>query len=55
MRGKDKIECVLASIVVLTYCTLVVTGKADLQGFCVLAMYIVKKFFDGVEKQNNGG
>ena len=40
--------------IVAGYLYLVFKGKANIEGFAVLAMYVIKKFLDIVE-QNGGG
>ena len=54
VEAKNQIQMLLTSCVVLTYCYLVIMGKASVEGFVVLATYVIKKFLDLIEK-NNGG
>lgn len=52
MSGKDKVESLIAVIVIGTFCALVFIGKIEAAGLSAICMYVVKKFFDGVQ---NGG
>lgn len=49
MSGKDKIESTLAIVVVGTFCYLTIANKIDATGFSAVAMYVLKKFLDGIE------
>ena len=46
---KDKIQCALTLAFGFGYLILVFTGKANVEGFCILATYIVKKALDLIE------
>jgi hypothetical protein len=66
MTGKDKIECLLATLIIGTYCSIVIISGilvikdkislevflALLSGFTGQAMYVIKKFLDGVKKES---
>jgi uncharacterized sodium:solute symporter family permease YidK len=52
MSGKDKVSAIIALTVVGVYCYLVTVGKADIAGFGALAMYVIKKFLDGIKGGN---
>lgn len=45
----DAIRIMVVTAIVGTYCYLVLVGKAPAEGFGVIVMYVVKKFFDGME------
>ena len=49
MTTKDKIECIIAFIIIGTYCALVSVDKVDPATFAPIAMYVIKKFMDGVK------
>ena len=57
MTKKDQIEGYLAILITVTYCFAVAFGRASMEGFVALAVYIVKKYCDGIaeERKNNGG
>lgn len=42
----DKVEIFIALGVTTVYLILVVLGKADSEGFAMLAMYVIKKALD---------
>ena len=48
---KDKVQAIITFIVVSVYCYMVVTGKANMEAFVGLAMYIIKKQLDINEKE----
>jgi len=50
---RDKVQIVITLLVVGVYLGLVIVGKAHVEGFCVLAVYIIKKALDIIEQ--NGG
>ena len=50
---KDKVQAVITLAVVGTYIYLVVTAKAAIEGFAILAVYVIKKALDLIEQ--NGG
>jgi len=50
---KDKIQAFITISVVTVYLILVLNNKAAVEGFCILAVYIVKKALDMIEA--NGG
>lgn len=54
---KDVVESILATTIILAYVWLVVAGKASVDGFGAIAMYVVKKYLDGVEdeRKKKGG
>ena len=41
-----KVKALIAIGVIATYCALVVLGKTPVEGFGIMVMYIVKKYFD---------
>ena len=47
---KDRIECLLAFMIIGTFCLLVGYEKIPAASFVPIAMYVVKKFMDGLEK-----
>ena len=47
---KDRIEGILATLIILAYIFLTITGKAEVQGFVAIAIYVVKKYLDGIEE-----
>lgn len=49
MPLKDRIQTCITLAVVLTYCYLVVSSKASIEGFVGMATYVVKKFLDDIE------
>lgn len=54
MTGKDKVESILATFIVITLCVLFIDGRVRAEGFLPIAMYVVKKFFDGIKKESKG-
>jgi len=48
---KDKIESILATIIIVTYCMGFALGMIGADGFSVVALYVIKKFLDGKEKE----
>lgn len=55
LTPKDAFECFLAGLVICTYCYLTIVGKIDSSGFVALAVYIAKKFMDGIEDRKKKG
>lgn len=49
---KDSIQILITLAVVATYCYLVVLGKANIEGFVMIATYVIKKFLDILEENN---
>lgn len=47
---KDKVQAFITIAVVLMYLILVWKGKAAVEGFAVLATYIIKKALDLIEQ-----
>lgn len=47
---KDKVQCFITVAVVVMYLLLVWKGKAAVEGFAVLATYIIKKALDLIEQ-----
>ena len=52
---KEILQLALTAIIAFGYVFLVYKGKANVEGFIVLAVYVIKKFLDIVEKENGGG
>lgn len=50
---KDTIESILATIIILAYVYLVIVGKAQIEGFAVISLYVIKKYLDGIEEERN--
>jgi hypothetical protein len=54
----DQIKIILQILITLVisvgYVVLVFRGKAQVEGFVLLAMYVIKKLLDIVELQNGG-
>ena len=50
---KDTIESILAIIIILAYVYLVIVGKAQIEGFAVISLYVIKKYLDGIEEERN--
>lgn len=48
---KDKCQIAITLLVVLTYIYLVVVGKAHVEGFVALSLYVIKKALDMIEKK----
>lgn len=46
---KDAIQIIITCIITAGYVFLVLNGKAAVEGFAMLAMYVIKKFLDIVE------
>lgn len=46
---KEILQLALTAIIAFGYVYLVAKGKANVEGFIVLAMYVIKKFLDIVE------
>ena len=46
---KDIVEIILAFTIVGTLCWLVIDGKVEAATFLPIAMYVVKKFMDGIQ------
>lgn len=55
MQEKDRIEALLAFLVVGTFCYLVGIGKIDAGAIVAIASYIVKKFMDGIHNNKGEG
>ena len=49
----DKVRMFLAIAIVSVYCVLVLNNQASVEGFVMLATYIVKKYLDS--NKTNGG
>ncbi len=49
MNKKDIIQVLITMGIVLVYLILVLKGKANVEGFAMLAMYVIKKFLDIIE------
>lgn len=49
MTKKDLIQILITTGIVLVYLILVLKGKANVEGFAMLAMYVIKKFLDIME------
>ena len=49
-RTVDHVRMAIAVLIVAIYCYLVVMKIAAVEGFCVMATYIIKKFLDGIEE-----
>lgn len=52
---KEILQLILTAIIAFGYVFLVYKGKANVEGFIVLAIYVIKKFLDIIEKENGGG
>jgi len=50
---KDTIQIVITLAVVATYCYLVITKAASIEGFVAIATYVIKKFLDIIEVNNS--
>ena len=55
MSKRDIFESILATIIVLAYAYLVVTGKASVEGFVAVAVYVIKKYLDGIDEARKNG
>jgi hypothetical protein len=55
MKPKEILQLVLTAMIAGGYLYLVIKGKANVEGFIVLAIYVIKKFLDMVEIENGGG
>lgn len=51
----DKVQIFITVLFVSIYGYMVLLGKANVEGFCVLATYIVKKALDLVEIEKSNG
>lgn len=49
MKSKDIMQLAITAIIVLAYVYLVILGKAAVEGFAIIATYVIKKFLDIVE------
>jgi hypothetical protein len=54
MNPKEKTQLCIVLLVTGVYLILVLLDKAAVEGFAMMAMYIIKKFLDIVEKENGG-
>jgi len=52
---KDVVESILAIIIVLAYIWLVLHRMASIEGFVAIAIYVIKKYLDGIEEKRKGG
>ena len=50
---KSILQVLITVAIVAGYIYLVIKGKASVEGYIVLAMYVIKKFLDIVEINNN--
>ena len=50
---KDVVQITITLAVVVTYCYLVVVGKASVEGFVAIATYVLKKFLDIIEERKD--
>ena len=55
MSKRDIFESVLATIIILTYAYLVIIGKASVEGFVAIAVYVIKKYLDGIDEVRRNG
>ena len=46
---KEILQLALTAIIAFGYVYLVAKGKANVEGFIVLAIYVIKKFLDMIE------
>jgi len=51
---KSYVQSALAVLLICTYCYLVIIGQADIAGFGALVMYVIKKYLDGIDRENGG-
>lgn len=51
MKPKELLQLLLTASIAGGYIYLVVKGKANVEGFIVLAVYTIKKFLDIVEEK----
>ena len=49
---KDKIQMIITVSAWIIYCYLVITGKANVEGYIALTVYIVKKALDLIEEND---
>lgn len=49
MKVKDIVQIFITVLIVGAYVVLVITGKAAVEGFAMLAVYVIKKFLDIIE------
>ena len=54
MKPKEILQLALTAGIAGGYIYLVIKGKASVEGFLVLAVYVIKKFLDIVEKEGEG-
>lgn len=54
MNLKSLTQMIITLGIVAGYLYLVFKGKANIEGFAVLAMYVIKKFLDIVETNSEG-
>ena len=47
-------QLIITIVIIFTYVALVLNGKASVEGFIGLAMYIIKKFLDFIEDKPQG-
>ena len=47
---KDKVQAFITISIVTAYLILVLWGKAAVEGFAMLAVYVIKKALDIIEK-----
>ena len=52
---KDKVQAFITISVVVMYLLLVWQGKAAVEGFAILAVYIIKKALDMIEEKDKNG
>ena len=52
---KDKIQAFITILVAGAWVYLVIIGKASIEGFVVIAVYVIKKALDLIEVNNGGG
>ena len=50
---QDRLECWLVALIIITYCALVAVGRAAVEGFIALAVWVTKGFIDGVKNGNS--
>ena len=51
MNRKSLVQILITLAVVVIYLVLVLKGKANVEGFVVIATYTIKKFLDIAEKE----
>ena len=49
MKAKDIVQIFITVAVVTAYLILVIIGRAAVEGFAILATYVIKKFLDIIE------